>query len=334
MKRILIFGRGKIGKAFFYLTRKKGFESKFFKENVNLRNFDIYFGALPGKIGKLALKEALKHKKDLIDVSDLEPEVYLKKKKEIEKARISVLPNCGFCPGLLNFLIYFFNRKINEIKRIEVLAGTLSPKKFFYPFLWCFEDLILEHRLPSTQLIGGRKKKFKPFSDLKREKFLGILAEHYFAPSGFEQLIEKIKVKDFIFRVVRPFGFFEFFKFLENQGFLEKENLESAKKILESRIEDNLTFGKINFESKEKKVSLIVKSFSKKKERLNSMQKISVVFPLEALKKVSEGKVEKGLIFPEDLVEKDFSKEIFESLKTNSLISLKFHNFAIEENTK
>ncbi len=322
-KKILIFGKGRIGRAFFYLLKKKGFRVNFWKKNSNLKNYDIFLGALPGKVGKLSLKYALKYKKDLIDLSDLEAEIYLKKKKEIKKAKICVLPNCGFCPGLLNFLISFFAKKLKEIKKIEVFAGTLSPQKFFYPFLWCFEDLILEHELSSIQLINGKKKRFPPFSGLKREKFFGILAESYFALSGFEQLMKKLKIKNFIFRVVRPYGFFEFYNFLKNHGFLNKENFEKTKRILERKIEDNLTFGKIKIETKKEKLSLVVKSFSKKKEKLNSMQKISVVFPLEVLKKLIEGEIKKGLIFPEDLAKENFSKGIFKNLRKNSLISFR-----------
>jgi saccharopine dehydrogenase-like NADP-dependent oxidoreductase len=321
MKKILIFGRGRVGKAFFLLAKKRSFKVSFFRKNLGFKNFDVFFGALPGKVGKLSLKYALKYKKNLIDLSDLEPEIYLKKKKEIEKARITVLPNCGFCPGLLNFLIYFLAQKIKKIERVEVLAGTLSPKKFLYPFLWCFEDLILEHETFSIQLIGGKKKRFPPFSGLKREKFFGIEAESYFAPSGFEGLMGKLKVKNFTFRVVRPLGFFEFYNFLKNHGFFEKENFEKTKKILERKIEDNITFGQIKIEAKKENISLMIKSFSKKKEKLNSMQKISVIFPLEVLKKLIEGKIKKGLVFPEDLAKEDFSREVFESLKKNFLIS-------------
>jgi len=129
--------------------------------------------------------------------------------------------------------------------------------------------------------------------------------------------------KNFTFRLVAPCGFFEFYNFLKNQGFFEKENFQITKKILESKIEDNLTFAKIRIESKEKKFSFIVKSFSKKEEKLNSMQKISIVFPFEVLKKINERKIKKGLIFPEDLAKENFSKEIFENLKKNPLISFK-----------
>jgi len=41
-KKILIFGKGKIGKAFFYLAKKEGFEVQFFKRNLDFKKFDIF----------------------------------------------------------------------------------------------------------------------------------------------------------------------------------------------------------------------------------------------------------------------------------------------------
>lgn len=325
MIKILIFGKGKIGKALFYFLSKKNFKVNFFEKNLNLKNYHLFFGALPGKIGSLSLKFALKEKKDLIDISDLEPQFYLKKKKEIEKAKITVVANCGFCPGLLNFLIAFYTKGLKKIRKIEVFAGTLAPKKrFFFPFLWCFEDLILEHKISSIQLINKKEKIFKPFSNLKREKFFDIPAESYFAPSGFEQLIKKIKTENFIFRVVRPLGFYEFYKFLENYGFFKKENLEKVKKILENKKEDNLTFSKINIKSEKSNFSLIIKSLSNKNEKLDSMQKISVFFPLEIAKNLIKKRIKKGLIFPEELTKESFAKEILERLKTSPFLKTTF----------
>ncbi len=325
--KVLIFGKGKIGRAFFNLLSKRKFKVVFWEKNLDLKNYHFFLGALPGKIGHLSLEFALKEKKDLIDLSDLEPEFYLERKNEIKKAKITVLANCGFCPGLLNFLIAFYTKDLEKIKKIEILAGTLSPKKkFFFPFLWCLEDLILEHQLSSIQLINKKERKFKPFSNLKREKFFGTLAESYLAPSGFEQLMRKIKTENFIFRVVRPLGFYEFYNFSKNYGLFKRGNFEKIKEILEKKKENNLTFSKIKIESEKKNLSLLVKSFSKKDEELNSMQKISCFFPLEMAEKLIKKRIKKGLFFPEDLVKESFSKEVLKKLKNTPLL-----NFSLKD---
>ena len=124
-----------------------------------IKNFDLLIGALPGEVGEKGLRLALKYKKDLIDISDLEPEFYLKKKGDIEREKIMVIPGCGFCPGLVNFILGWERINQEKIREIEIKAGTLSPKKFFFPFLWCFEDSILEHQIPSWQIVDGKGPK-------------------------------------------------------------------------------------------------------------------------------------------------------------------------------
>ena len=189
-----------------------------------------------------------------------------------------------------------------DIHEIEVKAGSLSPNKHFFPFLWCFEDLILEHQIPSWQILKGKKEKFFPFAGYRKEKFFGIEAESYLCASGFENLLDKPKLKNFQCRVVRPDGFMTFFNFLQNHGFLKKENLMLSKKILEAPKEDNFTLSEIILLTKSKKILWRLKSHSRKEEKLNSMQKITAAVPALTAKMLLENKIKQsGLVFMEDL---------------------------------
>lgn len=312
---ILILGEGRIAKAIFYYFKKFGLAKriKFFSSEKDLKDVSLIVSCLPGEEGYLGLDLALKFKKNLLDVSDLDPPFYLKRKKEIEKKGVFVVPGCGFSPGLVNFIIgreLFGNPQIDTV---IVKAGSLSKEKFFFPFLWCFEDLVQEHRLSSFQIISGKKIKLAPFSGYQEENFFGIPAESYFSVSGFENLLNKRKFLDFHFRVVRPRGFMNFFKYLENYGFLNKKNFLNTKKILEEIKKDNYTFSTIEFkEGKSKTIFWRIFSFSKKRELLNSMQKITALVPV-CLYKIFSIKKEflKGLIFMEDLAKEKF---IFENL--------------------
>jgi len=312
--RVLILGKGRVAKAINYYLKKNKAISKiaFFSNEKQVKNFDILIGALAGEIGEESLKLALKYKKNLIDLTDLEPEFYLKKKKEIEKRGIIVIPGCGFCPGLVNLILGYELSKQKNVKEIEVKAGTLSSKKFFFPFLWCFEDLILEHRIPSWQIISGKKVKFPPFAGYQKEIFSGIEAETYFAESELEYFAKNYEIKNFKFRIIRPFGFFWFFQYLNNCGFLEKENLSKTKKILESKKEDNLTLAEIKILAAERKIIWQIKSFSKKGERLNSIQKITGLAPAIVTQFIFENKIRnKGILLMEDIAK---DKNIFQKI--------------------
>ena len=312
---IVILGNGRIARAIScYLKKNRpGYKVTLLTKGGNeIKECALIIGALAGSLGQDCLKLALRYKKPLIDVSDLDAEFYLKRKTRIEKSGITVIAGCGFSPGLINLILGKEFSRYPDIREIEVKAGSLSPNKSFFPFLWCFEDLILEHQIPSRQIIKGKKKKLPPFAGFQKEKFFGIEAESYLCASGFENLLEKPELKSFQCRVVRPDGFMTFFNFLQNQGFLKKENLMLSKKILETRKEDNFTLSEIVLLTKNKKIIWRLKSHSRKEEKLNSMQKITAVVPALIAKKLLDNEIKpSGLVFMEDLGR---NKLIFDSV--------------------
>ncbi len=322
MKKILILGKGRIGRAVKYYLRKQSLNIKvsFFNNEKDIKNSDLLISALPGDVGELGLKLALKFKKDLIDISDLEHSFYLKNKKKIKEKGILVIPLAGFSPGLVNF-ICGRESKENKVKEIEISAGSLSPKSFFFPFLWCFEDLIEGHQSKATVLRNGKKIKVSPFSDYRKEKIEKIDAESYLA-EGLCSLIDTLKVKNMSYRVIRNLGFSYFFKYLDGYGFLNDQNIDFTKKILESRKQDNLTLGEIRIKVAKKQILWKMKTFSKKNEKLNSMQKITAIFPVALAKELLRGNIsQKGLVFPEQLGEDSpLFKEIFKELKKEIFI--------------
>ena len=302
--KVLILGQGRIASAVNYYLKKSS--PSWVVSNLSFEqeaaNADVLIGALAGPLGEKGLSLALKYKVDLIDISDIDPPFYLRRKKEIERRGITVVPGCGFSPGLVNFILGRELSRSEGIKEIEIKAGSLSPRKLFFPFLWCFEDLVLEHQIPSWQGYLGEKKKFPSFAGYKKERFFGIAAESYYCASGFENVLDKAKVQNFSCRVVRPLGFREFFGFLKNEGFLNKENQPFTKKVVEANAEDNVTLAQINIRAKSGMVRWMLKAFSKKNEALNSMQKITAVVPAAMAGFLISGRIKKpGLLFMEDI---------------------------------
>ena len=323
MKKILILGKGRIGKAVEFYLKKYNLPLRveFFSRERDIKKAFLLVSALPGSAGEKGLKLALKYRKDLIDISDLDYRFYIRNKKAIFERGIRVFPECGFSPGLTN-LICGREAKDNRVKEIEILAGSLSKENFSFPFLWCFEDLIETHQVKATLIKKGRKIKTPPFSDYRKEKIEGVETESYLA-EGLESLLENLKVKNMSYRVIRPFGFFIFFKYLENHGFFKRKNLDISREILESKKQDNLTIGQIRIKKKNQKIVWKMKSFSKKNEKLNSMQKITAVFPVVLVKLLLEKKfIDKGVLFPEKLGEDEkLFKKILSEIRKEILIS-------------
>jgi len=302
--KILILGDGRIGCALRHFFRLSPWVAgaDFARSDRDAKTCDLLIGALPGELGGKGLALALKYRKNLLDVSDIDPPFYLAKKAEIAKKGITVIPGCGFSPGVVNFILGHELIDASSIKNIEVKAGSLCKKKFFFPFLWCFEDLALEHSIPSWQVCSGKKLKFPPFAAYAPERFAGIAAESYFCASGFENVMQGAGIRNFTCRVVRPKGFMDFFLFLKNHGFLKRPAVQFTKKTLESSIPDNITLAEITIERKRGKTVWNLKAFSRKGEERNSMQKITASVPVVMARLIAEGALrQQGLFFMHEL---------------------------------
>jgi len=317
MKRrynVAVAGDGRISRAIlhFFKQRSRDISAFSLTDERDLRKADLLAGALAGEVGERCLELALKYRKDLVDVSDVDPEVYQAREKEILKRGITVIPGCGFCPGIVNFLLGKETSGGGRVLEIHVKAGSLSPKKNYFPFLWCFEDLVLEHRLVSSQIIGGRKKKFPAFAGYRREKYFGIEAESYYSASGFENILDKTGARSLTCRVVRPAGFAGFFLFADNYGLFSPGRMAESKAMLEGVRQDNYTLGEVEIIRQDGSVIWLLKSFAAAGEEWNSMQKITASVPVAVGRMLLEGAIaRKGLVFLEDIAA---DKAVFDAL--------------------
>lgn len=324
--RALILGKGSIGRAVFHYLKKLRAVKKaaFFSDEKEIKNFALLIGALPGAAAEKGLKLALKYKKDLIDISTAAIPFYLKNKKEIFKKGIKVIPGCGFSPGLVNLIAGFESQNFEKINNIEISAGTLPGKsKFFFPFTWCFEDLIEEHL---EGFSGYKEEKLKEFGEF----------ESYFIEEWNSLLYTFLKPQNINFRVIRPVGFFHFFQYLKNYGFFKKENIALTKKILTKEKKDNVTLGLVKISGicprlrqgfggqvkKEKEVIWKIFSFAKKGEKLNSMQKVTALVPAIISGLISQNKIKNsGILFLEEMAkDKELFQEILAKLKKEGVL--------------
>ena len=302
---VSILGDGRIAQAVAYYFRKTPGIRKveFLADERSLKTSHLLIGALPGELGEKGLKMALKYRVPFLDISDIDPPFYSRHREAISKKNILVMPGCGLCPGIVNFLLA---REIgvspDPVEEIEVLAGSLSDREHYFPFLWCFEDLVNEHRIPSFQILAGRKRKFPAFAGYREERYGGVEAESYYCASGFENVLDQVKVKNFVCRVVRPRGFREFFLFLDGMGYLDQENIPFSKRVLEQRKEANCTLAEVRVSTAQKRITWLLESRARRSAPLNSMQMITASVAVVMGQLFLEKKLSRtGLVFLEDL---------------------------------
>lgn len=309
MKGILIIGCGRMAHSVAHYLKKGGYSPPLMIEigaidTVDFSQIDVMIGTLPGRLGHLTLRLALEKKVDLIDLADADLDLYTEAKDAIDAAGIRVFPAAGFCPGLVNCILGHALSQQQAVKTVEVKAGSLSPKDHYFPFLWCFEDMVLEFINPSTQTVNGENKAFPAFAGYREEEHCGITAETYLSQSGFENLAEKYAVPNFYYRNIRPVGFRSFFLFLHNHGCLNKKNLPQTKALLEELVDANFSTSEISIETKEQRETWQIISFSDADETLNSMQKITAQYTYVIVQQLLAGNIDKkGLLLAEELGE-------------------------------
>ncbi len=98
-----------------------------------------------------------------------------------------------------------------------------------------------------------------------------------------------------------------------------------AKKILEKEKRDNTTLAKIHFFTDQKKISWEIRSFSRKEERFNSMQKATCVLPVILARLLLEKRIkDRGLLFLEKVGEdKKLFRKILSEIKKEKVLMLK-----------
>ncbi|MCA9690867.1 MAG: hypothetical protein KC636_14770 [Myxococcales bacterium] len=240
---------------------------------ADLSSFDLLVGTYAGGLGPVALERAIEARVDLLDLADIETHVYDERRAAVERRGIAVYPAAGFCPGLVNVLL---QRELARggVARIEVLAGTLAPVPNYFPFLWCFEDMVLEFDGPSVQVQGGVERTFPPFAGQREETLFGVAAESYLAQSGFEQLTRRAGLTDFTYRNLRPAGFRTFFEFLRAHGAFEPDVIAVTKALLERRLHENISLAQITVEGAQRR-RWLVSARARSDAPLNSMQRIT-----------------------------------------------------------
>lgn len=162
-----------------------------------------------------------------------------------------------------------------------------------------------------------------PFSGYRIQRLDGLgNFESYFVDE-WSTLPYSLGLKNLSFRVIRPVGFFNFFQFLKNHSFFKKENITQAEKLLTLEKSDNTTAIYVKIGGKSQKNFFWQASiFSKKNDKLNSMQKITSLMPATVLDFLlkEEIKIKKGIILMEEIgKEKHLFRKIIGILKNEGV---------------
>ncbi|MCD6403133.1 MAG: saccharopine dehydrogenase NADP-binding domain-containing protein [Candidatus Aenigmarchaeota archaeon] len=281
-----------------------------------VKDYDVVVGALPGSIGTRSFEVCIQAHKNLVDVSDLDYVEYKKFGKLAKKKGISFIPEAGFSPGLSNLLVGYEYSNVDRVEEVCIKAGTLPKKgEKVFPVTWCFSDLVTSQRIKPTIVKNYKKINLNPFSGYTKEKLPELGEVESFYIENLSTLPMTINPRNMSYRVLRPLGFRFFFEYLDSYGFLEDKEAEIdgnkinlfklVEKVLTFKEVDNYTVLFIDFKGRKGKRTYVSKwqamSFSKKREKFNSMQKIVSASTSLFVKILVDGYTKPGINLTETL---------------------------------
>ncbi|WP_010478715.1 saccharopine dehydrogenase family protein [Thermococcus zilligii] len=329
--KVLVLGAGNIGKAVAYdlrdefdvyvadlseerLDAVKDFAtpikldaSRFDELVETLRKFELAVGTLPGKLGYSTVKAAIKAGTDLVDVSFM-PENPLELGDKAEEARVTVIFDAGFAPGLSHILMGRLWAEFDALEEGLIYVGGL-PKHprppLYYRITWSPKDLIEEYVRRARLIRNGEVLGIDPLSEVRKVRIKDMEFEA-FPSDGLRSLLLSVKAKKLEEWTLRWPGHLEKIKVLRELGFFEEKNLDFTLNVIaplmtyespDFSIMEVLAKGTLNGEKRAGRYIV----YDEEKDGLSSMGRLTGFTASSVARIVSEGSCTYGVIPPEIL---------------------------------
>lgn len=194
------------------------------KLNRVVSDSDLVISAVPGSVGFRILKSLVELNKNVVDISFFAEDPFLLN-EEAERRNLTVVVDCGVCPGLSNIILGYHNKK-NKITSYKVYVGGLpkEPKPpFNYKAPFSPSDVIEEYTRPARIVKEGKVIVKEALSDLEIIEFPNVGKLEAFNTDGLRTLLSTMKIPDMIEKTLRYPGHSALIKVLRDAGFLSKE---------------------------------------------------------------------------------------------------------------
>lgn len=202
---------------------------------------DLVISAVPGSIGFKVLKSLVKLKKNVVDISFFAEDPF-ELNEEAKKNNLTIVIDCGVCPGLSNIILGYHNKRI-KINSYRVYVGGLpkNPKPpFNYKAPFSPSDVIEEYTRPARLMQNGKIIIKEALSDVEIIDFPKAGRLEAFNTDGLRTLLITMKIPDMSEKTLRYPGHSDLIKAFRDAGFFSKEKITI----------DNISVRPIDFTSK------------------------------------------------------------------------------------
>jgi lysine 6-dehydrogenase len=160
---------------------------------------------------------------------------------EAKQKEVTVVPNCGLAPGLINILAMEGTREFDELDSIYLRVGGLPqhPRPpLQYQIVFSAEGLINEYVEKAAVIRNGALMQVDALSDLEEIEFNGIGSLEAFNTSGGISTLATLlkgRVKNLDYKTIRYKGHCEKFKTLLDLGFATNDPILAGSSLKTNR---------------------------------------------------------------------------------------------------
>lgn len=200
-------------------------QSHLLKEAIG--DADLVVSAVPGFMGFDTLREIIKKKKDVVDISFFDKDPF-ELDRLAKKHEVTAVVDCGVAPGMSNMILGYYDKQMH-IEEFEYMVGGLPvtrnwPYEYKAPFSPI--DVIEEYLRPARMRINGEMVTREALSEPEYVDFDSIGTLEAFNTDGLRTLLQTMEIPNMKEKTLRYPGHIEYMRVLRDTGFLSKENVE------------------------------------------------------------------------------------------------------------
>ncbi len=251
----LVIGAGKMGRAIYHDMKRQGIETRicdavphniddFFTLDVRdedavrkeIRNEDVVISAIPYNFNYMLAKIAVEEGTNFLDLGG-NTDIVMKELEldnEARKKGITIIPDCGLAPGMMNVIASML---AEESREVHIRVGGIPEKPvgpFGYSAVFSIHGLINEYVEDAIIVRKGKIKKVSSLDGLETIFFEGFgEMEAFYTHGGTSTMPFTLKLEELDYKTVRYKGHCEKMRFLKEHGFFDEGVREYTEKALE-----------------------------------------------------------------------------------------------------
>ncbi len=193
-----------------------------------IKKHDLVICAVPGFLGFETLRNIIKAKMNVIDISFF-PENSLELDKLAKENDVTAIVDCGVAPGMDNVILGYYNEKM-KLSDFECLVGGL-PKQKKWPF--CYKapfspiDVIEEYTRPARYVENGVEVVREALTDCEFVEFDKVGTLESFNSDGLRSIIYTMPhIPNTKEKTLRYPGHVEYVRVLKESAFFSETEID------------------------------------------------------------------------------------------------------------